>query len=379
MPNSKQVNWTPVIFLVTYHVLLLVLLPFYLWYHTPSVGLLLATFFLFIFSGLSITAGYHRYYAHRTYRTNSMIETILLFFASMTAQSSALRWSFEHRIHHAHVDTDQDPYSIKKGFWYAHCLWLMELPKKIEDKVVSDLLKNKLVVFQHHYCNVLLTVSNLIVILMCGWLFNDYFGAFVFAFLLRMFALHHCTWFINSIAHTWGEKPFCQELSAVDNYFISMLTFGEGYHNFHHTFANDYRNGIRWYHFDPTKWVIWTLNKLGLAHSLKKTDPVVIEKRVILESKDLLLEQLKEICHTRREEFEKIVQELSDRMVAKIAQFNQLKEEYMRIKQTHSSADMLIAIRKELKHFRKTLREDWQQWKTVYHSIMTLKTLPQGI
>lgn len=379
MLNFKQINWSTVLFLIAYQGLLFVLLPLYLYYHTPSLGIVLSAIVLFVLSGLGITAGYHRYYAHRTYRTNSVIETLLLFFTSMAAQSSALRWSYEHRIHHAHVDTDLDPYSIKKGFWYAHCLWLMDLPKNIEPKVVSDLLKNKLVMFQHRHTNKLMFATNFLVFLICGWLFNDYFGAFVFTCLLRMFALHHCTWFINSIAHTWGEKPFCQELSAVDNYFISILTFGEGYHNFHHTFANDYRNGIRWYHFDPTKWLIWTLNQLGLAHSLKKTDHVTIEKRVILESKDLLLEQIRKMCHDRTEDFEKVIQELSESMVAKIAQFNQLKEKYLETKRTHLPKDMLIALRKELRTIKKTLRQDWRQWMAIYRSVMELNIIPQGI
>src|SRR5206468_2641426 len=139
-----------------------------------------------------------------------------------------------------------------------------------DPKVVPDLMKNRLVMFQDRFIGTWMILSNAIAFLLVGWLLNDFLGAFVISLWTRLFTLHHFTWFINSLAHTWGDKPFSQEQSAVDNYIISLLTFGEGYHNYHHTFANDYRNGIRWYHFDPTKWLIWSLHKLGLAFDLKR-------------------------------------------------------------------------------------------------------------
>ena len=128
MDHTKAFNTGPVIFLITYQTLLALSLPVYFYFTTPSLGIVFSSIVLLYLTGLSITGGYHRYYAHRSYRAGSFVEAVLLFFGSMTAQGSALRWSFDHRTHHAHVDTDQDPYSIKKGFWYAHCLWLLEKP-----------------------------------------------------------------------------------------------------------------------------------------------------------------------------------------------------------------------------------------------------------
>lgn len=124
MQKPVQINWGPVIFLVTYQAILLALLPFYFYYNTPAWGTVITTGILLYVTGLSITGGYHRYYSHRTYKAHPAVEVMLLFFGAMAAQGSALRWSFDHRIHHAFVDTDNDPYSIKKGFWYAHCLWI---------------------------------------------------------------------------------------------------------------------------------------------------------------------------------------------------------------------------------------------------------------
>lgn len=375
MQKEKCINWGPVIFLASYQAILLALLPFYFYYNKPALGTVITTIVLLYATGLSITAGYHRFYAHRSYKTNRFIETLLLFFGSMAAQGSALRWSFDHRIHHAHVDTDEDPYSIKKGFWYAHCLWIWEKPRKIEPKIVSDLLKNKLVMLQHHYYKLSMVASNALVVLLFGWLFNDFLGAFALVCGLRMFLLHHFTWFINSLAHTWGDKPFCQEQSAVDNYFLSILTFGEGYHNYHHVFANDYRNGIRWFHFDPTKWLIWTLNKLGLAHGLKRMDSVTIEKRIVTESKTVLLERITKNCSAKKDELEKAVHEMADRIVAKIATFNKLKEEYLQKKQ-EASHEIVKQLRIEIKNLKKSLRHDWYEWIALSKNIMRLEAIP---
>ena len=186
--------------------------------------------------------------------------------------------------------------------------------------------------------------------------------------LVRMCALHHFTWFINSLAHTWGDKPFCQEQTAVNNYILAFLTFGEGYHNFHHVFANDYRNGIRWYHFDPTKWLIWTLNKLGLAHNLRVIDPALINKRLIIERKNLLLDNLQDLWNEKKEELIKQVNEISERILAKIAQFKQLKEQYSIL-----PSEQARHLKKELKELRRQLKQDWREWSKLSKDILNLK------
>ncbi len=373
MEPIKQFNRGPVLFLIIYHVLFLFSLPVYLYYTVPGAGIWISGLVLLYLTGIGITGGYHRLYSHRAYKAVKPLEAIILFFSSMALQSSALRWCFDHRLHHAHVDTDEDPYSINKGFWYAHCLWILEKPKTIDSKVVPDLLKNPLVVFQDQYYAIIAAVSNVAAFLFVGWLFNDYWGAFFIATWLRIFLLHHFTWFINSLAHTWGDKPFCQEQTAVNNYILALLTFGEGYHNYHHVFSNDYRNGIRWYHFDPTKWVIWVLHKCGLAFGLKKIDPSLINKRLVIERKTLLLEQLKVLWHVKSDELSQKVEEISDRIVNQLARFNHLKETYQRIKQENSERDLLDELKKEIKNLKKSLRDDWRLWIQLSREIMRIK------
>src|SRR5260221_6183191 len=125
-------------FIIGYHVALLVGLPLYFIYCTPpSWGLWAAAGVLLYVTGISVTAGYHRLYSHSCYKTNKFVEAIFLFFATMATQGSALKWACDHRRHHAYVDTDRDPYSIKKGFWYAHVLWMFRKSEPIDKTVIA--------------------------------------------------------------------------------------------------------------------------------------------------------------------------------------------------------------------------------------------------
>ncbi len=364
--RAKNFNWPTGLFVIIYHVMLLVIWPLYFYYASPSWEMWAVSVVLFFATGISITAGYHRFYSHQTYKAHPLVEGVLLFFGSMATQGSALRWAYEHRIHHAYVDTDRDPYSIKKGFWYAHILWLFHKPKPIEQKVVSDLMRNRLVTFQHDYYVLLMVGTNLLAFFFVGWLLGDYIGAFVLAWWTRLFFLHHCTWFINSLAHTWGARTFSQEQSAVDNYVISLLTFGEGYHNYHHTFANDYRNGIRWYHFDPTKWLIWVLSWCGLTTSLKRVNKYHVRERIVADHKQELLEVLKGSLIARKEELYETVSKVSEDLTTKIGRLRQLREGKA---SSPAPADKKLQ-RQEMKTLKKGLKEDWKQFKQLYKNIM---------
>ncbi len=292
----------------------------------------------------------------------------------MAGQGSALNWSFIHRNHHAFVDTDLDPHSINKGFFYAHCKWLFYKQKQIDPKIVSDLMKKKLVVIQHKYYILIMIITNLLVVFFIGSVLDDFLGAFLLAFLTRFFILHHLTWFINSLGHTLGNKPFCYEYKAVNNHFISLLTFGEGYHNYHHTYANDYRNGIKWYHFDPTKWLIWILYKLKLAYSLKIVDEITIKKRLVSERKNFLLKKIKVLCHVQKDEFEKIVLETSEKIENQIVELHNQKEKYILFKNERSDREILTDIKDTMLKLGKDLNKNQLKMKKLSKYIQRLKS-----
>lgn len=345
----KNYNAGPVLFLITYQVVLVAALPFYLFFCSPAATLWAAAVILFCCGGLSITFGYHRLFSHKAFKAHPIVETIALFFGSMTFQGSCLRWSYEHRIHHAHVDTDLDPYSIKKGFWYAHCLWLINKPQTIENRVVADLLKNPRVMWQHKYGKLAMIGSNVLVVAALALLTGDLLGSLLIPFGLRLFMNHHTTWFINSLAHTWGAKEFCNELSAVDNFVISLLTFGEGYHNYHHTFSQDYRNGIRWYHFDPTKWLIWTLSKLHLANNLRRVDTILIKKKIIREKTEVFVQQLDDRFAVYRDD----LRSLADRICDQLGELAKAQKNFSGSRE----------LRQHIRECRKSLKKQMRRWK----------------
>jgi stearoyl-CoA desaturase (delta-9 desaturase) len=357
-------------FIIAYHVGLLIGLPLYFAHHTPSGALVAASAVLLFLTQMGITAAYHRLYAHRAYQLSPLVEVPLLWLGTLAVQGSALRWSFEHRLHHSYVDTDRDPYSIKKGFWYAHVLWLFDPQQPIDEKRVKDLAKNRLVMLQHNWYGTLCLASNLLVIGLIGWAVGDLLGAFVLAGWTRLALSHHLTWFINSLAHTWGERTYSKEHSAVDNHIVALLTVGEGYHNYHHTFPSDYRNGVRWYHFDPSKWLIWGLSKVGLATKLRRFGPEVIRKRLLSEDRRLLLQTLAEQARAGKEELERRIELLAEAIHAKLARVGALVDEVRRLRRERAERAVRRERRRELRVLAQSLRRDWRSWFELCASVL---------
>lgn len=350
----KIKNWDTFLFVLIYHLLIVALLPAFISvFSWGAVALFAATY---IIGGLSITSGYHRLYAHKAYTANPVFEWCVLLGSTLAFEMSALKWSHDHRLHHNHVDTEKDPYSIQKGFWYAHVLWLFDYQRKYNPDLVRDLTKNPRVVFQDRYYPHLVIAVNLAVFGL-GWLLVGPLASFYLGFLVRMAMIHHSTWFINSLCHTIGSKTYARELSAVDNAVLAFLTFGEGYHNYHHAFAADYRNGVRWYHFDPTKWTIWLASKCGLARNLRAINDITVRKSLVIKDRKMLVEHLSEEADSFAKDLVVRLEDLSarfeERAGALITKVRELRE---------AEASQRKAIRKEIKALRATLREMWHEW-----------------
>jgi stearoyl-CoA desaturase (delta-9 desaturase) len=233
-----------------------------------------ASLVIFLFAcGMSITAGYHRLWSHQTYQAHVAVRWVLAIFGAMALQNSILIWGSQHRRHHLYVDDiDKDPYSAKRGFWFSHMGWILrDYPSGRNDfSNARDLERDPVVAFQHRYYLPLTLATNFGFPIALGWAVGDVWGVFLLGGLLRLVINHHFTWFINSAAHVWGSQPYTDENTARDNPVMAFLTYGEGYHNFHHIFQADYRNGVKWWQYDPTKWLIATLAAVGLASNLKR-------------------------------------------------------------------------------------------------------------
>lgn len=233
----------------------------------------------YFLTGLGITAGYHRYFAHRSYSASLPFRILLMCLGSGAVQGSARWWARGHRSHHRYTDTDLDPYGAHTGLLWAHVGWMIFKPRRRPGPVsVSDLDNDPVVRFQHkHYLPIMLFFGFVFPALV-GYLWNDVRGAFFYAGVCRLVFVHHSTFSINSLAHYLGVASYDRKTSPRDNWITALVTIGEGYHNFHHEFPMDYRNAVLWYQYDPTKWFIWSMSQLGLATNLKQFPENEIKK-----------------------------------------------------------------------------------------------------
>ncbi|RFU31605.1 hypothetical protein B7463_g4734, partial [Scytalidium lignicola] len=235
-------------------------------------------------TGLGVTAGTGfglTLWSHRSYHASLPLRITLAAFGGGAVEGSIKWWSRHHRVHHRFTDTEHDPYSVQKGLFYAHMGWMLvrENSQKLSKVDISDLNGDFVVVWQHrHYLQVVLFMGLILPMAICGIGWQDWFGGFIYAGILRIFFLQQATFCVNSLAHWLGSQTFDDHHSPRDHLVTALITFGEGYHNFHHEFPSDYRNAIEWYQYDITKWMLWVLSKIGLADGLKKFPSNEIEK-----------------------------------------------------------------------------------------------------
>jgi len=273
-----------VIVLIIFPLATLVLVP--LWgIHRgfDSFQWLWALAFLYL-NGMSITGGYHRLWAHKAYEAGPALKWFFAFWGAGALQNSILTWAADHRNHHRHVDdNERDPYSAGRGLWFSHMGWMLRhYPSSAQGfGNVKDLLRDPVVVWQDKHYTGLVIFMNLGLPLLLGIWHGDIIGTLLLVGLLRLVVNHHVTFFINSLAHFWGTRPYNETNSARDNGFLAFLTYGEGYHNFHHIFQADYRNGIRWWQWDPTKWMISLCSLLGLARNLNQVSDFKIQRAIL--------------------------------------------------------------------------------------------------
>jgi len=333
--EKAEINWPVTLVLGLTFLAAVTIVPWYgIVYGFSGWAWLFFAIFL-VAGGIGIGSGYHRLWSHRAYEAHWIMRLYLAIVGGMTVQNSILVWCIRHRFHHRYVDdNDKDPYSIGRGFWFAHVGWMLRDYEsgKLDWSVVPDLERDRVVAWQHRYYWPLVLVTNIALPLLLGWMVGDIWGVLLLAGVLRLVVSHHVTFFINSLAHMWGSRPYTDENTARDNWFLAIVTYGEGYHNFHHLFQSDYRNGIRWWQYDINKWFIKSCSWLGLAKNLKRTSDFRIQRaRLAMVFKraqakiDSAVEnpRWRELFETEYSQFKKIIAEWQQLQMERVQQSRQ--------------------------------------------------------
>jgi len=374
--QARERDWTNILFLILSPVAGLVGTALYASRYGVAWWEPLLCLVLFATVGVAIGAGYHRCFSHRTYECHPAVEAVLLFFGAFALQNSALRWSRDHRNHHRWVDTDQDPYNIQRGALWAHVLWVFyKDPPGSSYENVPDLLSNPRVMWQHRWYRLIGVGLGLGLPTLVGAFFGRPLGGLLWGGFLRVVLVHHTTFLVNSAAHLYGSRPYSTENSARDNWLLAFFTHGEGYHNFHHRFPSDFRNGVRWYQWDPNKWCIQALRLSGLARNLRVTPPPVIENAKLAVLAARADERLARTPTEGTDEFRASL----ERGRARVDEALQLwKDAYARHVELRAAkargqgppSDVRIAVRRKVRDYERRFRSTRLEWLAVLESFV---------
>ncbi len=222
---------------------------------------------------LGISLAYHRYFAHRTFKTSRPFQLLMAFWAQTSVQKGVLWWAGHHRNHHRFADVEDDVHSpALRGFLWAHVGWILT-PRyeKTPYEVIQDMAAYPELMWLDRYKHMPSVALGVIMFLLAGW------PGLVWGFGVSTVILWHCTFSINSMAHLFGKRRYPTTDTSKNNVWLAILTGGEGWHNNHHYFCSSARLGFRWWEFDPTYYLVCLLEKLGLVWDVKRPPSHVVE------------------------------------------------------------------------------------------------------
>lgn len=275
LPDYHPMVFKTAVLVVVIVPLLATLLAIYLlWERAVSWSdlVLLATMYTLIILG--VTLGYHRMLAHRSFRCHPIIKCILLVLGSMSLQGYAIEWAATHVKHHALADREGDPHSPLEGFFHAHIGWIFGYGQNNPDPHLycRHLLKDPLVIFISRTYPLWVVLGLAIPLVIGGW------TGFLWGGLVRIFLVHHATFSVNSVCHTFGKREYPTKDQSRNEWIVGLLTFGEGWHNNHHAFPRSAFHGLHWWQFDLSGYIIRALERLGLAEDVYRIPPALPER-----------------------------------------------------------------------------------------------------
>jgi stearoyl-CoA desaturase (delta-9 desaturase) len=263
LSNRQKLNWLTTIVLILLHIGAVAALFMFSW------RIVLATVFLYYVTiGLGISMGYHRLHTHRSYRVPRALEYFFAVCGSLTLEGGPIFWVAIHRIHHQKSDQPGDPHSPRDGAWWAHVGWIIfgeanHNNTRLLSKYAPDLAKDPFYVWLNNYHWVPLAVLGILLAALGG------LPLFLWGICVRIVVGLHATWLVNSATHLWGRRRFETRDDSRNNWWVALLTFGEGWHNNHHAHPTSARHGLAWYEFDPSWILLKVLRFAGIAKSIK--------------------------------------------------------------------------------------------------------------
>jgi stearoyl-CoA desaturase (delta-9 desaturase) len=236
-----------------------------------GVGLALASYFIRMFV---VTAGYHRYFAHRSYKTSRLFQFLLAIGAQSAGQKGVIWWSSHHRWHHKHSDTPRDVHSARlRGFWYSHVGWVLGSKwNGTDETLVKDLSRYPELRFLNRAGMEIIPMALLgLVFLLVGGM-----HAFVWGFLVSSVLVWHGSFSINSLAHLFGRRRYATTDDSRNSLLLAIAMTGEGWHNNHHHYPSSVRQGFRWWEVDVTYYLLWLMERVGLVWDLRRPPADVV-------------------------------------------------------------------------------------------------------
>jgi stearoyl-CoA desaturase (Delta-9 desaturase) len=273
--DRNGLNWPTTLILILIHIGAVAALFFFTW-----KALATTVFLYWVATGLGISMGYHRLHTHRSYKVPRWIEYFFALCGTLTLEGGPIFWVAIHRIHHQRSDQPGDPHTPREGAWWAHIGWILvgetkHNNSKLLAKYAPDLAKDRFYVWLNDYhwlpnvvlAGLLYVIGGLPFLLWAGF-FRIVFGL-------------HATWLVNSATHMWGARRFATRDDSRNNWWVAMISFGEGWHNNHHAHPTSARHGLAWYEFDPSWLQIKVLKMLGLAKSIHvaSVDGAIVAER----------------------------------------------------------------------------------------------------
>jgi fatty-acid desaturase len=263
LKEDTRINWHTATFMALFHIGAVAALFMFSWQ-----ALVAALVLWWISASLGVGMGFHRLLTHRGYKTPKLVEYFITICGLLALEGGAINWVVTHRIHHAHTDAPGDPHTPREGGWWAHIGWMLKGTAQSHDQQIlaryaPDMVKDRFHVLANNIYWVPIILLAIGLLALGGWSFV------LWAVFFRVTFNFHATWLVNSATHMWGRRRFATRDDSTNNWWVALLTFGEGWHNNHHAYPTAARHGLAWYEIDLNWWGIRTLQFLRLAKGVK--------------------------------------------------------------------------------------------------------------